>query len=77
MALSVNNDYRVIENIYGDKEKINFLITIYPNKDTKNYFVNQKSYSFTPSFNDNSPNLIKQGYEYLKTLDEFKNSIDC
>lgn len=35
-----------------------------------------KSYSFVPSVADGSDNFIKQGYEHLKTLDEFYGSID-
>lgn len=34
-----------------------------------------KSFSFAPSMNGD--NYIKQGYYYLKTLDEFKNAVDC
>lgn len=34
-------------------------------------------YQFAPSVDDGAPNFIKQGYEYLKTMDKFANAIDC
>jgi len=32
---------------------------------------------FTPSVSDGSTNFIQQGYEYLKTLPEFADAVDC
>jgi|HigsolmetaAR206D_1030411.scaffolds.fasta_scaffold12044_2 hypothetical protein len=39
-------------------------------------WLEQEVYSFVPSVADDAPNFIKQGYEYLKTLDKFKVAID-
>jgi hypothetical protein len=34
-----------------------------------------KTYTFAPDMN--GPNFIKQAYEYLKTLPEFADAVDC
>lgn len=36
----------------------------------------QKYYDFTPDVSDGSSNFIKQGYEYIKSLPEFVDSLD-
>ena len=33
-----------------------------------------KNYSFIPNIEDAAQNFIKQGYKYLKTLDEYKDA---
>lgn len=38
--------------------------------------VDQKYYSFPCSVEDDAPNFIKQGYEYLKSLDVFSEAAD-
>lgn len=35
-----------------------------------------EEYNFTPGVGNESENFIRQGYEYLKILDEFRNVID-
>ncbi|PAD19119.1 hypothetical protein [Shouchella clausii] len=39
-------------------------------------FLKQSNYVFIPDLEDGAPNFIKQGYDYLKTLDEYKDAID-
>lgn len=70
-----NNSYIKIKQIEGSKENICLLVTM-EDLDTKEIFSKEKYY-FKPSVNENSENFIKQGYEYLKTLDEFKEAEDC
>lgn len=36
-----------------------------------------KSYAYTPDVTPGAENNFKQGYEYLKTLAEFMNAVDC
>ncbi|MBN1039012.1 hypothetical protein DVW12_09890 [Clostridium botulinum] len=73
--LNFGNAYHKITFINGSKENINIQITIY-NDISKKYILNQVGYRFIPKIEDIAPNFIKQGYEYLKTLDEYKNAID-
>jgi len=69
-----NNCYIKITNLSGNKDLINIQVTVYDTKGGK--ILNRKNYSFTPSVSDTSKNFIKQGYEYLKTLDEYKDAVD-
>lgn len=69
----LNNVYIKIINIQGSKEKLYLsVIGLLDNE-----IVYEKIFEFAPSVEINSDNFIKQGYEYLKTLDEFKDAIDC
>lgn len=39
-------------------------------------FIEQKIYTFTPDVSKEAQNYHIQGYEFLKTLEEFKNAVD-
>ena len=69
-VLSANDIIVKVDHIYGNKNNISFSIVLY--KD--NIAFDTKSYSFTPIIDGD--NFIKQAYEYLKTLEEFKDSKD-
>ncbi len=60
-----------IDSIIGNKNKIDFR-ALFLKQDT---LLETKSYTFLPTLEGD--NFIKQGYEYLKTLEEFKDSEDC
>lgn len=70
----VENTYIKITNQEGDKNNIKIIVTIFDKKDGN--IVNRKYYSFIPNVEDGASNFIKQGYEFLKTLDEYKDAID-
>jgi len=66
--------YIKIDGLNGTKELINLSIGIYTSKDgNKIVSYNQ---AFKPDITDAAKNFIKQGYEYLKTLDEYKDAMD-
>ena len=44
---------------------------------SKEQVIEYKQYTFIPSVADGSANFIQQGYEYLKTLPEFADAVDC
>ncbi len=71
----IENAYLMINRLIGDKNKVTFELEVYKDN-TKSFLVESKHYSFVPSVDDNAPNFIKQGYEYLKTLDEFAGAVD-
>lgn len=71
----IKDAYYKIDNIEGGKEKLTIFVNIYIDN-SKEIFLGSKSYTFIPSVEDNALNFIKQGYEYLKTLEEYKNAID-
>lgn len=72
-GVCVNNAYCRIENITIDKHNMNFNIRKYADKD-KPFFDEQY---LSCSYNIECENLFKQAYEYLKTLEEFKDAEDC
>lgn len=61
-----------INNIEGNKNILQITIYIY---DIKDNIVAIKYEKFNPELN--TINFIAQAYEYLKTIDEFKDSEDC
>ena len=68
--------YIKITNVEGNKNKIMLQVCIY--KDcNKEEIVSIKKYAFTPSVAEGSTNFIQQGYEYLKTLPEYAEAVDC
>ena len=75
--ISLENAYIKIIEQSGNKEKINIRVAIYKDKESSENgkeFLEQRIYSFVPTLEEN---FIKQGYEHLKTLEEYKNSVDC
>lgn len=78
-GLSVNNAYHRIDAIGGSKETMLFTLNSYVSKEAyqegKSYLA-QKQYKFTPTVEDGASNFIKQAYEYLKRIPEFKGALD-
>ena len=69
----VENAYIKVDFVSGDKNTINITVGYYKTNESNNCF-KVNSYSFNPSLDNN---FIKQAYEYLKTLEEFKDAEDC
>lgn len=65
--------YCKVGGISGNKDSILFILNTYNSQGGKVLF--NSEYSFTPDLDDS--NFIKQAYEYLKTLPEFANAVDC
>jgi len=65
--------YIKIDGINGDKNNINLNVSFYNNVNDKR-FLKSAVISFVPTLDKN---FIEQGYDYLKTLEEFENTIDC
>lgn len=68
--------YVMIKRVSGDKIKISLQVVFYADN-SKEQAIEYKQYTFTPSVADGSTNFIQQGYEYLKTLPEFADAVDC
>ena len=76
-GLILENAYIKITKQTGNKDNINIIVSIFKDKqssDENKESITQYVYNFTPNLEEN---FIKQGYEYLKTLNEFKNAVDC
>lgn len=73
--LVFSDAYIEIVSLTGTKNKIRINVNTYDTNSKEN-LIKMEEYSFTPSIEDGSENFIKQGYEFLKTLEEFKGAID-
>ncbi|AVK50679.1 hypothetical protein AXY43_23150 [Clostridium sp. MF28] len=72
--VTVNSAYIKILNQNGDKNNLVLNVGIYDKKDGT--LLKQECYSFIPDVSSTSKNFIQQGYEYLKTLEEYKDVVD-
>lgn len=72
------NAYAKINYISGNNT-FNFSLVIYTDEESRKNnkeIVDQKTYNF--KFNLNSKdNIYIQAYNFLKSLDDFKNAMDC
>lgn len=73
--LIFNNAYIQIVFLSGSKNGLKISVNMYDSKNKEN-IIHKEDYTFIPSVSDDSKNFIKQGYEFLKTLDEYKDALD-
>lgn len=79
-GLDVQNAYIRVDTVNGYKGDLQISVNSYVSQEDFNGgqgYLEQKFYSFVPSVEDTAPNFIKQGYEYLKTLEEYVDAVDC
>lgn len=79
-GLTANNAYIRIDTVSGYKGGLDISLNSYLTKqgfENGMGYLEQKIYHFIPSVDDGSSNFIKQGYEYLKTLPEYSDAVDC
>jgi hypothetical protein len=72
-GIPINNAYIRIWRYEGSKENTHFEAGIHADKDSE--MITSKGYQFP--LNLDGANTIKQAYEYLKTLPEFSDAVDC
>lgn len=70
----IDSAYIVINQLDWNKECTKILVFIFDSKDKEN-IIETKNYEFISALE--GENFVKQAYEYLKTLEEFKDSKDC
>lgn len=69
----IKDAYIKIDSIFGDKNTITLNVGIYQLPDKIE--LTRKGFSFAQDLD--GKNVIAQGYEYLKTLPEFSDAVDC
>lgn len=74
------NIYLKITKIEGGKDRLFLDLTAYD--ENNNAFMDlyereKQKFSFVPKIGEKLDNFINQAYNYLKTLDKFKNAKDC
>lgn len=70
----IDSAYIVINQLDWNKACTKILVFIFDSKDKEN-IIETKNYDFSPALE--GENFVKQAYEHLKTLDEFKDAQDC
>lgn len=68
--------YFKITRVDGSKESLQLQVRCYREKESE-FVLGEKYYALIPTVADGSPNFIAQGYQYLKTLPEFADAVDC
>lgn len=74
-TININNAYYMIDKIEGSKEELTIVLNMYKDS-SKSWLIKVDTYKFIPSVANDSPDFIRQGYNHLKSLDEFSNAID-
>lgn len=72
--------YIRIDEQSGGKENVTLRVRTYVNAEKcieGKAWIEEKLHSFTPSVEDSAENFIRQGYEHLKTLEEFTEAVDA
>jgi hypothetical protein len=78
LEVDVPECYWKITKLDGNKQLLNVYVGVFKNKDKADANfppINEFLYQFTPDLSS-SDNFLTQGYNYLKTLDEFKDAVD-
>lgn len=78
-GLVVKDAYIRIVRIEGNKSMLTIVVNIYANREARldrKPAVQSKVYNFTPSEDPDSFRWDKQGYQYLKTTNEYADAID-
>lgn len=73
-SIELENVYISIDSISNYKEFMLAQVCMYSDGN-KIYKIEEKSYKIEYSLNGENP--FKQAYDYLKTLEEFKDAKDC
>lgn len=78
-GIGLETAYIRIDELSGSKDRVILRVRTYT--DHTNFilgrtWIEESIYTFSPLVDDVSLNFIKQGYEYLKTLEEYSESVD-
>ena len=79
-GITLPDSYVRIDEQSGSKEGISLRVRYYASKvaaENGKQWVQEEILTFVPSVEEDAANFLKQGYEYLKTLEEYTDAIDC
>ena len=71
-SIAYSNVYIWVTSVEGAKS-LQVTVQIYSDS-AKTSLLDRKSYNFIPDYTDSGKNYIKQAYEYLKTLTDYKDA---
>lgn len=80
-GIEVADAYHRIDFLNGNQDNVDVFVTSYPSVE---FYLSNKSahplttnkYTFKPDVRDESPNLFRQSYAHLKTLDGYHDVVD-
>ena len=72
-GVPIKDAYIKVWRYEGDKDKTRFEAGVYASEGAE--MITSQGHQF--ALNLDGANTIKQAYEYLKTLPEFSNAVDC
>lgn len=82
-GIEVTNGYIKIVHWDGNKNNLHFNLEYYPSKivadadiNNENYLMISRMYTIVPDL-ESEDNIWVQAYDYLKTLPEFLDAVDC
>ena len=77
-GLIVENAYGKITSVGGGKNGAVIELKYYRDVEASTTLepIKVEYYNFIPSVDDTSDNFIKQGYEHIKTREEFEHALD-
>jgi hypothetical protein len=78
-GLNIENAYIRIDTFSGSKKSVQIIVNSYISQESFNNgigYLEQNIYTFTPDVSNTAKLVIKQGYEYIKTLEEYKDAVD-
>lgn len=79
-GLTVPGAYVRVAEVRGSKAGLSITVDAFANEDyaqnEKPWIEPRREFAFVPSVEEGAPNFIKQAYEHLKTLSEFKGAED-
>lgn len=73
--VQIANAYYQVATLNGSKSMQQIFVSVFNNAQ-KDKQIEVLTYSFVPNL-ESSENFIAQAYNYLKTLPEFANAVDC
>lgn len=80
-TIEASQAYIRIDSFSGNKDEATIYINTYLSQqnfeDGKQAIEPTKIITFPHSVEDGAPNTVKQGYEYVKTLEEYSDAVDC
>lgn len=78
-GIELGNAYIRIDELSGNKNNVNLRVRTYASIEKCQSgceWIQERIHDFTPTIEDGAPNFLKQGYEHIKTLPEYVNTID-
>jgi hypothetical protein len=72
-GITVPDGYLRVSNVKGSKNNMEYVVAFQAS--AEHDALRHQEFMFIPDMN--GPNFIKQAYQHLKTLEGFKDAVDC